>query len=164
MRKSAGIAALAAAGLMAAGVAAPSAAAPAKKGTTYVAPSEATGSVLEGVLKPGSLGAMGAAFGIVGNPDKGIIKHVGGLAIDGSEGILEDSYLEIRNFWIDPAAGVVTGDVENLGRAPLFTLANVNVDGSTITATLEFTATAVAAVGDAISVGDEAGDATVVLK
>jgi hypothetical protein len=168
MRKSAGIAALAAlaaAGLMAAGVAAPATAAPSNKGTTYVVPSEVTGGVLEGVLKPGSLGTMGAAFGIVGNSNSPVIKHVGGLAIDGSAGVLKDSYLELRNFWINTETGFVSGDVENLGRADLFTLSDVELSegGSKITATLLFTATASAAVGVNVT-GQSAGTATVLLK
>jgi hypothetical protein len=158
MRKSGIAAALAAAGLVAAGIAAPAGAAPSNKGTTTVAPSAVTGSVLEGVLKPGSLSSAGAVFGIVGKPSSGVIKHVGGLAVDGSAGILNDSYLELRNFWIDTKNSVVSGDVENFGRADLF-----DVDLST--GVLTFTDTAsLAIVGSTAIAGLEAGTATVDVK
>ncbi len=160
MRKSARTAlAVAAATALAAGaVAAPATAAPSKKGTTFVVPSELTDSVLEDVLKPGSLGDKGAGFGIVGNPASGTIKHVGGLAVDGSAGILEDDFLELRNFWIELSDGVVSGDVENFGRADLFTF-TPNVDGSV---TLFFTETAsLAVVGSGAITGAEAGTATI---
>jgi hypothetical protein len=153
------LAAGAAAALAATAVAAPAAAAPSNKGTTYVVPSALTGIVLEEVLKPGSLGEMGAGFGIVGNPSKGTIKHVGGLAVDGSAGILEDDYLELRNFWIELSEGVISGDVENFGRADLFTF-TPNPDGSV---TLFFTETASAAiVGSGDIAGQVAGTATIV--
>ena len=166
MRKSTRIAAtVASAGLLAAAMAVPVGAAPSSKGTTTVAPSGTTVSVLKGVLRPGSLGDGGAMFGITGNPSSGVIKHVGGLAINGSAGVLADPYLEIRNFWINTKTGFVSGDVENLGRADLFELSNVKIsgDGSMITATLLFTATASAAVGVDVT-GTDAGTATVVLK
>jgi hypothetical protein len=143
-----------------AAIAAPVAAAPSNKGTTYVVPSTTTASVLEAVLKPGSLGAKGAGFGIVGNPSKGVIKHVGGLAVDGSAGILGDSFLELRNFWIGD--GVVTGDVENFGRAPLFTFDPA--DAADLIVTLKFTETAsLAVVGSNAIAGMDAGVATIEL-
>ena len=115
MRKSAGIAALAAAGLMAAGVAAPSAAAPSNKGTTSIEASAITVSVLESVAKPGSLDGLVASFGIVGNPEKGVVKHVGGLNLNAVSGPLE-----IRNFWI--AGDEVSAIVNDSFRAVLFDL------------------------------------------
>lgn len=168
MRKSTRIAAtVASAGLLAAAMAAPAGAAPSKKGMTTIVPNDTTLSVLKAVLAPGSAAMDGedvtAAFGITGNPASGVIKHVGGLAIDGSAGITKDSYLEIRNFWIKGTS--VSGDVENVGRVDLFTLSGVQVTGSTITATLNFTAVAsLAAVGSTDLEGDPAGTATVVLK
>jgi hypothetical protein len=151
MRKTTGIvAALAAAGL-AAGAVVPAAAAPSSKGTTYVVPSAITASVLQGVAKPGSLGDMGAAFGIVGNPSSGVIKHVGGLFVYSPA---SDSTLELRNFWIDTEEGVVSGVVNDSFRADLF-----EVDGAGV---LTFTSTASNAIvgSDAIA-GAEAGTATV---
>lgn len=159
MRKFTRIAAtVASAGLMAAAMAAPVGAAPSNKGTTTVAPSDITVSVLKGVLKPGSAGSSGAVFGIVGNPSSGVIKHVGGLAVNGSAGILGDDYLELRNFWIDTNTSVVSGDVENFGRAPLF-------DVDLKTGVLTFTVTAsLAIVGSDGIAGDVAGTATVNVK
>jgi hypothetical protein len=77
---------LAVAALMVVALAVPAFAAPSNKGTTYVAPSDVTISVLQGVTAPASLGDMGAAFGITGKPaakgfNEGVIKHVGGLEI-----------------------------------------------------------------------------------
>jgi hypothetical protein len=159
----------AAAGLAAAAVAAPAAAAPSAKGSTTIVPSATTLSVFEGVLRPGSLDASvpSVTYGITGNPASGTVRHVGGLAIDGSAGILGDSFLEIRNFWIDTNAGTVSGDVEGVGRAVLFTLDNVAVSngGKTITATLEFTDLASqAAIGSTAISGTSAGTATVSLR
>jgi hypothetical protein len=159
MRKSTRIAAtVASAGLIAAAMAAPVSAAPSNKGTTTVAPSDVTVSVLKGVLKPGSLGDSGAMFGIVGNPSSGVIKHVGGLAVNGTAGILGDPYLELRNFWIDTNTSVVSGDVENFGRAPLF-----NVDLKTGVLTFTLTASLAIVGSDGIA-GDVAGTATVNVK
>ena len=158
MRKSGIAAALAAAGLVAAGIAAPAGAAPSNKGTTTVAPSATTLMVLKGVLNPGSLGDDGAVFGIVGKPSSGVIKHVGGLAVDGSAGILNDSYLELRNFWIDTENSVVSGDVENFGRADLF-----DVDLSTGVLTFTDTASLAIVGSDAIE-GAVAGTAMVDVK
>lgn len=158
MRKITGItAALAAAGLVAAGVAAPASAAPKNKGTTYVVPSALTGSVLQGVAKPGSLGAMGAGFGIVGNPNDGTIEHVGGLYVFSPA---SNSTLELRNFTIDLGAATVSGIVNDSFRADLFTF-SANADGSV---TLKFTSTASNAIvgSDAIT-GAVAGTATIVM-
>ncbi len=95
---------------------------PPNKGTTFVGPSDATEKVLVDVLRPGSLGKAGAAFGIVGNPKDGTIEHVGSLAIRAGSGAV----LELRNFTIDlrdrdkDGLGVVTGIVNDSFRAPLF--------------------------------------------
>ncbi|MEX1297183.1 MAG: hypothetical protein AB1Z67_13540 [Candidatus Limnocylindrales bacterium] len=162
------VAATAAVALAAAAFTAPVAAGgPNKKGTTFVAPSETTASVLQRVLKPGKLTKKGAAFRIVGNPSKGTIKHVGGLQVDGSAGILEDSTLKLRNFRIKVADGVVVGNVEGFGKAPLFTFDPEDATDDLV-ATLFFTETAsLAIVGvtgpDGID-GKEAGVATIKLK
>ena len=138
--------------------------APDKKGTTYVVPSATTISVLQEVLKPGELDATkGAAFRIVGNPSKGTIKHVGGLEVDGSAGILSDSTLKLRNFRIEVAEGLVTGNVEGFGKAPLFTFDPA--DAADLEVTLFFTETAsLAIVGTTAIEGVDAGVATIDLK
>lgn len=130
---------LAIAALLVVAMAVPAFAAPKNKGTTYVAPSAITGSVLQGVTSPGSLGSMGAGFGITGSMNKGIIKHVGGLEITTTLGDVE-----IRNFWIDTNNGTVSAYVVELdARVTLFDLEGVSVDGNgDISATLKFNSTA----------------------
>lgn len=158
MRKITGItAAIAAAGLVAAGAVAPASAAPKNKGTTYVVPSDLTASVLQGVAKPGSLGSMGAGFGIVGNPNDGTIEHVGGLYVFSPA---SNSTLELRNFTIDLSDATVSGIVNDSFRADLFTF-SANMNGSV---TLMFTSTASNAIvgSDAIT-GEVAGTATIVM-
>ena len=152
------------AALLVVAVAIPAVAAPSQKGTTYVAPSELTLSVLEDVTAPASLGDMGAAFGITGKPaakgfNKGVIKHVGGLEIGSTLGVIE-----IRNFWIDTNNGTVSAEVADLSRFDLFNLAGVATDvgDCEVTATLEFNDFASAAiVGDLSIVGLSAGTACV---
>lgn len=164
MRKTTGIAtALATAGLLAVAAAGPAGAAPSNKGTTYVAPSALTASVLEGVARPGSLGSMGAAFGIVGNPNDGTIEHVGGLYVYSPA---SDSTLELRNFTIDVRDldgngwGVVTGIVNDSFRAPLFSFDMDDAADGTVT--LYFTSTASEAVlGSGAITGAIAGTATI---
>ncbi|MDX5319241.1 MAG: hypothetical protein LPK38_07855 [Actinomycetes bacterium] len=164
MRKTTGFAAtLAAAGLVAAGFMGPASAAPSNKGTTFVAPSELTVSVLQGVAKPGSLGDRGAGFGIVGNPKDGTIEHVGGLYVYSPA---SESTLELRNFTIDvrdrdmDGWGVVTGIVNDSFRAPLFYFDMDDAADGTVT--LFFTGTASGAVvgSDGIA-GAVAGTATI---
>lgn len=150
---------LAVAALLAVAVAVPALGAPQKKGTTYVAPSATTVSVLQGVTAPGSLGAMGAGFGIVGNMNKGVIKHVGGLEIATTLGDVE-----IRNFWIDTNTGTVSAYVVELdARVTLFDLADVSVDAAgDVSATLLFNATASdVIVGSQAITGTPAGTALV---
>jgi len=103
--------------LTAAAFAAPVAAGSDKKGTTTIAPSGTTLSVFQKVLKPGKFNAAETtvSFRIVGNPSKGPIKHVGGLQVDGSAGILEDEDLKLRNFRIKVPQGLVYGKVEGFG-------------------------------------------------
>ena len=81
MRKSAGIAALAAAGLMAAGMAAPSRRSPVQQGHHFIEPSDLTGSVLEGAAECRL--AQGGRVPLRHRRqrrDQGVVKHVGGLA------------------------------------------------------------------------------------
>jgi hypothetical protein len=151
------------AALLVVALAVPAIAAPSNKGTTYVAPSEVTLSVLEGVTAPASLGDMGAAFGITGKPaakgfNDGVVKHVGGLEIGSTLGVIE-----IRNFWIDTNAGTVSAEVADLGRYDLFNLAAAPaMEGCEVTATLEFNSFASNAIvgSDAIE-GLSAGTACV---
>ena len=150
---------LALSALLVVAMAVPALAAPKNKGTTYVAPSAITGSVLQGVTSPGSLGNMGAGFGIVGNMNKGIIKHVGGLEITTTLGDVE-----IRNFWINTNNGTVSAYVVELDtRVTLFDLSGVSVDGNgDISATLLFNDTASnVIVGSSAITGDSAGSAFV---
>ena len=146
---------------LAATIAAPAAAAPDKKGSTTVTVSPITKSVLAEapILRPGSLAGTrevdsevvpSVKFGIVGNvkrisfdPLKGVIKHVGGVALDTTafpDGV-NDSSLRLRNFWIDLNAGEVTGLVEGIGRAPLFEFA-ASTDCETNEVQLAFTTAA----------------------
>lgn len=158
------LAASAAVALAAAAISGPAFAGPNKKGTTYVVPSAATTAYLQKVLRPGTFDvAKGAGFRIVGNPNKGPIKHVGGLQVDGSAGILADSTLKLRNFRIKVADGVVMGNVEGFGKAPLFTFDPA--DAGDLEVTLYFTKTAsLAIVGTDGIEGVEAGVATIDLK
>jgi hypothetical protein len=156
---------LAVASLLVIALAVPAFAAPKNKGTTYVAPSAITLSVLVGVTSPGSLGDLGAGFGIVGKPaakgfNDGVVKHVGGLEITTTLGDLE-----IRDFWIDTNAETVSAYVPALdARADLFTLSGVYEGGSDceVGATLLFNdfASAVIVGSDVIS-GAEAATACV---
>jgi hypothetical protein len=154
---------LAVAALMVVALAVPAFAAPSNKGTTYVAPSDVTISVLQGVTAPASLGDMGAAFGITGKPaakgfNEGVIKHVGGLEIGSTLGVIE-----IRNFWIDTNDGTVSAEVADLGRYDLFNLASAPaMEGCEVTATLLFNDFASSAiVGSGAIQGLAAGTACV---
>ena len=136
---------------LAATIAVPAAAAPDKKGVTQIdIAGTATLEVFEGILRPGKVDGTVAKFRIVGNPNKGVIKHVGGLAIDGSAGFLADDFLKIRNFWIDPEAGTISGIVEGFGRADLFEL-----DGSDL---LFLDAASLAVFDDLSLTGMKAGE------
>lgn len=156
---------LAIAGLLAVVLAVPAFAAPKNKGTTYVVPSATTFSVLEGVTSPGSLGDRGAAFGIVGKPaakdfNDGVVKHVGGLEINSTLGVIE-----IRDFWIDTNAGTVSAYVPALDqRVDLFDLTGYTGPDSDcdVTADLLFNDTASSViVGDSGIAGLAAGGACV---
>ena len=151
--------------LTAAAFAAPAVAGPNKKGTTTIEPSATTLTVFQKVLKPDKFNEAETtvSFRIVGNPTKGPIKHVGGLQVDGSAGILEDDDLKLRNFRIKVPQGLVYGQVEGFGKAPLFSFEPADADDLEVT--LFFTETASAAiVGDGSIAGLEAGVATIDLK
>ena len=162
------VAASAAVALAAAAITAPVAAGPNKKGTTFVVPSETTGEVLKKVLKPGKLTEKGAAFRIVGNPGKGPIKHVGGLKLHTlDESDQPNGTVKLRNFRIQVADGVVLGNVQGVGRAPLFTFdpADAADDVGDPEVTLLFTEAAASVIGGSVDLtGMEAGVATIELK
>ena len=127
----------------------PASAAPANKGTTFIAPSEITASVLVDVINPFTAGDAGVGFGVVGNPTDGTIEHVGGLVVYSPA---LDKNLKLKNFTIDLESGYITALVPGIGRAPLFML-----DGLT----LRFTETASQVLlGDSSITGAEAGTAT----
>ena len=131
-------------------------AAPDKKGTTTVAPSALTGSVLQGLTGPARLTDAGAVFGIVGNPKSGVIKHVGGLTVAELDPATAATSVTLSNFWIDTTAGTVSAIVDGGGRADVFL---VGAGG-----TLTFTAAASAAIsGGGSLTGAVAGVATVAL-
>jgi hypothetical protein len=161
------LAASAAVALAAAAITAPVAAGPNKKGTTTIAPSGITLSVFQKVLKPGKLNTADTtlSFRIVGNPKKEgkPIKHVGGVQVNGEAGILNDDDLKLRNFRIKVSEGIVAGQVEGFGRAPLFSFDPA--DAADLEVTLFFTDIAsLAIVGDTSISGLEAGVASIDLK
>ena len=133
-------------------------AAPRAKGTTTVAPSPLTASVLQGLTGPATLTSAGAVFGITGNPTSGVIKHVGGITVADLDPTTPATSLTLSNFWIDTRSGVVTALVDDAVRAPVFT---VGQDG-----TLTFTEAASKAVTGSSSAiaGAVAGTATVALR
>lgn len=146
----AAVALVGAAALAAATFAAPAQAAPNRKGNTEIIPNATLTSLLvsaDAPVTPGDAG--GVEFGIVGNPRKGVVRHVGGITID----TLTGGQLSLRNFWIDTQAGTVSAEVDGIGRLELFEL-----DGLT----LELNATASGAIaGDASLVGVPVADANI---
>jgi hypothetical protein len=133
---------LALSALLVVAMAVPALGAPKNKGTTYVAPSAITETVLVGPTSPWTDSAMGVGFGITGKTfdlaTQPVIKHVGGLEIQSTLGVIE-----IRNFWIDAQAGTVSAEVVQLdARVVLFDLADVVIDGGDISATLKFNSVA----------------------
>lgn len=148
------------AGLLVMAMAVPAFARPTKKGTTFVTPSAVTMTVLNGVTAPGALDVGGAEFGIVGRdyPASDVIKHVGGLDLATALGDVE-----IRDFWIDTAAGTVSAYVPALDvRIDLFVLADVETSGGDLTATLVFNGAASNVIaGDDSLIGESAGTALV---
>lgn len=153
MRKTTGFAAtLAAAGLVAAGFMGPASAAPSNKGTTYIVPEFGAEVARPGYFVDG----RGAAFGIVGNPSDGTIEHVGGVYVQGANGLLK-----IRNFTIDTLDGTVSGIV-NGKRADLFTITSASMVDGDIIASLAFTeAASMAVAGDDRLINLPAGTAVV---
>lgn len=140
--------------VLAAGVAAPvGAAATERRGTTTVAPSETTRSVLQAVLKPARLDASGAVFPVT-NARGGRVSHVGGLQLAESNAATPATSLTLRNFIVDTRAGTVSAIVDDTSRATVFTLASGG--------TLLFTQAASRALtgGDGLT-GVSAGTATV---
>ena len=132
-------------------------AAPSAKGTTTVAPSALTTSVLQGLTGPATLTSAGAVFGVTGNPSSGVIKHVGGIRIAELNPATAATSLTLSNFWIDTKTGVVSALVNDAVRAPVFT---VGAGGA-----LSFTEAASQAVtGTAALAGASAGTATVALS
>jgi hypothetical protein len=131
-------------------------AAPMSKGTTTVAPSALTGSVLLGLTGPARLSDAGAVFGIVGNTKNGVIKHVGGLTVKELDPSTAATSVTLSNFWVDTNNATVSAIVNDGARAVVFTLGG---DG-----TLSFTAAASQAVaGNGSLTGLSAGVATVAL-
>jgi hypothetical protein len=129
-------------------------AAPQKKGTTTVAPSAVTASVLQGLTGPARLTGAGAVFGIVGNAKDGVIKHVGGLTVAELDPATAATSVTLSNLWIDTSTATVSAIVDGGARATVFA---VGADG-----TLTFTGTASAAItGGAALTGEVAGVATV---
>ena len=132
-------------------------AAPRAKGTTTVAPSAVTASVLQGLTGPASLTSAGAVFGVTGNPGSGVIKHVGGLRLAELDPATPATSLTLSNFWIDTRSATVSALVDDSVRAVVFT---VGSDG-----TLRFTDAASQAVtGSGALTGVVAGTATVALS
>lgn len=134
--------------------AAPATAAPASKGTTTVAPSALTASVLEGLTGPARLTGAGAVFGIVGRTGTTVIKHVGGLRLAELDPATAATSLTLSNFWIDTATGTVSALVNDTTRATVFAVGSGGV--------LTFTDAASQAVtGTSALTGAVAGTATV---
>jgi hypothetical protein len=117
---------------------APADAAPRQKGTTTVAPSPLTASVLQGLTGPAALTADGAVFGIVGGSRDGVVKHVGGIVVAELNAATPATSLELSNFWIDTRSATVSAIVNDSVRAPVFAVGAGGV--------LTFTETASAAV------------------
>jgi hypothetical protein len=72
-----------------------------------------------GTTGPAYPSGSGIAFPVVGRTGDAVIQHVGGLSFTAGE-----TTVTIENFWIDTNedAGIVTGNVDDIGRVPLFTL------------------------------------------
>ena len=107
----------------------PASAAPTKKGQTVVTLDAGLAGALAGlgvdvgVVAPAYGKDGGVAFPIVGNPSRGVVKHVGGLSLSAG-----DTVVTLTNYWIDGA--VVTGVVNGGDRLPLF---DVTAPGGVVT-------------------------------
>jgi hypothetical protein len=135
-------------------VAGPADAAPRSKGTTTVAPSALTLSVLQGLTGPAQLTSSGAVFGITGRSGDAVIKHVGGLRLAELDPTTAATSLTLSNFWIDTTRHTVSALVDDGSRATVFA-----VDGAGV---LTFTDAASHAVtGSGAITGQVAGTATV---
>jgi hypothetical protein len=132
-------------------------AAPRSKGTTTVAPSAVTASVLQGLTGPADLTDKGAVFGVTGNPSSGVIKHVGGLQLAELDPATAATSLTLSNFWIDTTTSTVSALVNDTVRATVFAVGPGGV--------LTFTEAASRAVtGSTALTGAVAGTATVALS
>jgi hypothetical protein len=126
-----------------------------REGTTFVAPSETTRSVLLGVVRPAALTKRGAAFPIT-EVEGSRIEHVGGLRLKELDDRTRATSITIRNFVIDTRRGTVSAAVQGAGRAVVFTLGSGG--------TLLFTEAASKAItGGSSLTGTSAGVATVEL-
>lgn len=100
-------------------VAAPASAAPTTKGQTVVTLDGGFAAALTdlgvrvGVVQPAYGKGSGVAFPIVGNPSRGVIKHVGGLTLTAG-----GTTVSLTNYWIQ--RGVISGVVNGGDRLPLF--------------------------------------------
>jgi len=108
---------------------APASAAPTTKGQTVVTLDSGLAAALTGlgvqvgVVRPAYGKGSGVAFPIVGNPARGVIKHVGGLTLSAGS-----TTVSLTNYWIDGA--VITGVVNGGDRLPLF---DITAPGGVVT-------------------------------
>jgi hypothetical protein len=125
-------------------------------------------------ITPGSLalaadsGAVVSSFPVVGNTNRGLINHVGGLTFTNGP-----RTVTLLNYVIDPAKNVLTAtaflDGQPLGSVPFLTLSSAPAqNGCTTTATLSLAPAAAFAFSDAFGVPDltgaKIGTACVVLR
>lgn len=140
------LAALAVAATTLVAVAAPASAAPTHKGQTVVTLDSGLAAALTGlgvdvgVVAPAYGKDGGVAFPIVGNPSRGVVKHVGGLTLSAGA-----TTVSLTNYWID--GSVITGVVNGGARLPLF---DVTAPGGVVT--LDLTDVAAAALDSAFGV------------
>jgi hypothetical protein len=134
---------------------APASAAPTTKGQTVVTLDGGFSAALTdldvqvGVVKPAYGKGSGVAFPIVGNPARGVIKHVGGLSLSAGS-----TTVSLTNFWIDGA--VITGIVNGGDRIPLF-----DITAPAGVVTLDLTDVAAGALNAAFGVAALSGSTTV---
>ena len=132
-------------------VAAPASAAPTKKGQTVVTLDSGFAAALTslgvqvGAVNPAYGKGSGVAFPIVGNPARGVIKHVGGLTLAAG-----DTTVSLTNYWIDGA--VITGVVNGSDRLPLF---DITTPGGVVT--LDLTDVAAGALNAAFGISALSG-------
>lgn len=132
-------------------VAAPASAAPTTKGQTVVTLDSGFAAALTslgvrvGVVQPAYGKGSGVAFPIVGNPSRGVIKHVGGLTLTAG-----GTTVSLTNYWIQ--RGVITGVVNGGDRLPLF---DVTAPGGVVT--LDLTDVAAGALNATFGIQDLSG-------